>query len=193
MSWASGMFDFKEKTSIKDIQEELYDAFENERGAQEPVHQSLKLLDNLSIFDSREEAENYINNHSEEFYRRFNVGVKYKNYDNIKPTKNMQNLERRISETEKKMKDYEKAHSVSTFKAEFVGCPDCKSKLKRDLLKSEKCPVCGTDMRSNTTITTLDNYKKKIKELKKQYTEEQKKMKNKAEIYWLVSAQCYLG
>lgn len=189
MSWLEGFLDFKEGISVKEIDKEIYEESYNE-GYPNAVQQRTELL-NVSVFDTREEAEEYINNHN--FWRKKNVGVRYKNYDSVKPSKKMLDLERRIAETEQKIISYGKAHSISTFKAEFVSCPNCKSKFKRDLLKNDYCPLCRTDMRSNTTLSTIKNYESKVKELKKQYKEEQKKLKEKATTNWLVSFQSYVG
>lgn len=193
MGWTGGTHIFPVKISKNTIKSEIYESHYQERGAMEPVFLDFKWMEN-KVCDNYEDAKEYIN--SLNLYRKFNVAVKFKNpLTEPKETSSMKTLLRRIAETEEKLIQYEKNHSVTTFKAEYIGCPDCGSKLKRELLKTDKCPLCGTDMRSKTTTETLSGYRIKIKELKKQYNTEYKKAleKVKTEICWLVEAETYLG
>lgn len=104
----------------------------------------------------------------EEAYQKM---LSYANTDSIFPaphTKKQLDISKRIKETEEKYQVYSSKHSVQTFKSEFVGCKKCGSKLKRELLFSEFCPLCKTDLRSKTTVDTLQRYKAKIKQLTKE-------------------------
>ena len=82
--------------------------------------------------------------------------------------------------------EYAKAHSVRSFKARHVGCPRCESKLNREFLTGESCPVCRTDLRAKTTLDKLAWYKEKRKELCSLIEEENIKQKNKATVKWLI-------
>lgn len=193
MSWAGGTFDFKDGTSERAMMVEIEDCLNHERGYLEPVHQKLKLINSVEPLGTREEAEEWISEHYKDYGRRYNYGVRYISYDNVKPTKKQQELERRIAEIEKKRIEYASAHSVKNFKSEYVGCPGCGSKLKAKLVTADRCPLCKQDLRSNTTITTLQGYTDKIKDLKKQLAAEQKKFKSKGDVYWLINAEVYIG
>ena len=48
-------------------------------------------------------------------------------------------------------------------KAEFVGCRHCGSKMRRTLIKSNKCPVCYEDLRPESSIKALGNALHKYK------------------------------
>lgn len=73
--------------------------------------------------------------------------------------------ERQLAELNAQITKYTAEHSVKTFKSEYIGCKNCESKLKRVLLPSEKCPVCGTDLRGQTTLDTLQKYQDKRNKL----------------------------
>ena len=194
MSWAEGYYDYPESEDKETIMCEIDESLENERGRFDPVFQRY-VFSNREPFESREEALKYL--HSDEgmeYYRSKNFGVRYYSTQNKKKTKKMQDLEQRISATEEKMAKYIAEHSISTFKAEFIGCPECKSKIaKKFIPNTNKCPLCGTDLRSETTIKTLSGYRQKIKELNKLLEAEIKKNQKKGEVYWLISAQLYVG
>lgn len=141
-----------------------------------------------------DEALEYLESHDKGWYDC--LAVQYKKYPDTKlePSKKMTDLAQKINAERVKSADYEKAHSVKTFKADFVGCSSCGSKLKRELLQTEKCPLCKTDLRGKTTLETLAKYKAKIEEMidmqeterKNQQAAYEKKQEKNAEIRWLV-------
>ena len=92
-------------------------------------------------------------------------------------TATMTTLRNRIDNEAMKREKYIDAHSIlsSDRKSKFVSCQSCGSRLNRTLLKKEKCPVCGADLRSRTTIETIDRYNGNIKRWTKEYRELDKK------------------
>lgn len=86
-------------------------------------------------------------------------------------------LEKRIDAEKKKLNEYKKTHSVKAFKSASVGCDFCKSKLTIKFLKDDECPVCGNDLRSKTTLDTINKYSKNIYQLSKELKDEEKTMK----------------
>lgn len=148
---------------------------------------SIRWIDH--ICEGYDEALEYIESHDKGWYDQ--LAVMYKDYPKAAPSKTLENLTTRLNCEIAKRDDYAKAHSVLSFKAEYIGCPDCGSKLKRTLLRSDICPLCRTDMRSKTTLDTLARYDANIKALRKRIDEEQKKLdrKNAAKIMWLVKIE----
>ena len=143
------------------------------------------------ICDNYEDAERYIESHDDGNYDQ--LAVKYRVYPRIEPSKTMISLQERLKKETVKKAEYEKEHSIASFKAEFVGCPNCGSKLKKELLKGDSCPLCRTELRSKTTMETLARYEKNIKELVKQIKEEERKLQakmvKKSKIKWLVKIE----
>ena len=100
-------------------------------------------------------------------------------------------LEKRLEDEIQKKDKYAKEHAVASFKAKFVGCEFCSSKINKSYLKkANDCPVCGNDLRSKTTIDTLSRYSNNIYQLRKDLDAEAKAMqtqrtqkKNTAKYY----------
>lgn len=145
------------------------------------------------ICANKEEAEQYIEDHDDGWYSQ--LAVKYREYPRVEPTKTLLNLEERLKAERNKLQTYSDAHAVSTFKAEFVGCPECGSKLKRELLKGNSCPLCNAELRGKTTIDTIERYKTNIRELRKEIKEEnrklEEKMVKKSVIKWFVKIEIH--
>lgn len=137
-----------------------------------------------TVFNNREAAEEYISSIDKGWYGGF--AVKFYDYSKVADSKKVTDLCKKIEETATKRSEYAKAHSVKSFKAAFVGCPECASKLNREKLKGEKCPLCYADLRSATTLERLASFDARIKEYHKKIDEEKFKEKKKAEIKYLV-------
>lgn len=194
MGWTSGYFDFPASMKKEKMMAEVDECLYQERGAYEPTPQGYLFLQKEPLEDY-DAAQEYLDSPEiSKYWRRKNVAVQYYETENLKPTKKIEDLKRRIDETTDKAAKYSLAHSVINFKADYVGCPSCGSKLnKKYLNESNKCPLCKTDMSSETTKKTMKGYYDKINMLKKQLKEEEKKNAKKGEIRWLISAQLYLG
>ena len=143
---------------------------------------------------NREEARQYIDAHDNDRYDQ--LAVKFRRYEKIEPSKTLLLLKERLKKEQDKKIEYAKNHSVSTFKAEFVGCPECGYKLKRTLLKSESCPLCRAELRGKTTIETLARYEANIRDLQKQINAEERKLEEKnlkkSKIAWLIKIEYHM-
>lgn len=76
-----------------------------------------------------------------------------------------------IDEWNKKRDNYILAHSIKKRTSKYIGCSNCGSKLSIDYLHTEKCPLCNTDLRPESTIEKIKWYDKKVKECKEKYKE----------------------
>lgn len=136
------------------------------------------------VFDGYDEAEAYIRSVDKGWYD--GIAVKFLDFSDVKATSKVNELREKIRETEQKKKEYIAAHSVKTQKAAYIGCLKCGSKLNREMLRSESCPLCRTDLRSATTLERIASFDNRIKEYNKKITEERLKDKKKAKVTWLV-------
>lgn len=166
-----------------------YAAHEGWQEGASGLNSPIRWLDH--VCESYDEAMEYIESHDKGWYDQ--LAVMYKEYPKAVPSKTLENLITRLNCEITKRDDYAKTHSVLSFKAEYIGCPDCGSKLKRALLRSDICPLCRTDMRSKTTLDVLARYDANIKALRKRIDEEKKKLERKnaaqAKIMWLVKIE----
>lgn len=148
-------------------------------------------LINDGIFGSYDEAYEYCMIKNTDWQRKYNVAVPFRGCDDLQMTKKLQSLNTRLTTERQKLSEYEAAHEVTMFKADFVGCPKCKSKLARGYLRNSKCPVCREDMRSKTTKDTLARYRAKIRKLEKEISDE--KNKQNTDKKYLICFIEYIG
>lgn len=136
------------------------------------------------VFETYNDAYNYINTNDRGWYD--GIAVQYRDYSNVKNTAKADEIQKKIDETRRKLMEYVRQHSVKKQKAAYIGCSSCGSKLNREKLHGDYCPLCNTDLRSETTLNRIAAYKKRIKEYEKALVKEKIKSKEKAQIMWLV-------
>ena len=140
--------------------------------------------DEVQPFDTKEEAREFIAERDNGWYD--DHAVRFLDYSKAKPTAKMAEYEKKVAELIEAERVYRVSHSVHTFKAQYIGCPKCGSKLNKDFFRCENCPLCRTDLRSNTTLDKLQWYADKIEEYRERIEAEKRKQKNRAEVKWLV-------
>ena len=137
-----------------------------------------------TIYDNREKAEEYIRAIDNDFYGGY--AVKFYDFSQVKDTPKIEVLKEKIAETIEKKKEFEISHSVKNQKATLIGCSGCGSKLNREKLRSEKCPLCYKDLRADSTLERLASFDNRVKGYREKIEMEQQKAKKKAEVKWLV-------
>lgn len=137
-----------------------------------------------------EDAQKYIEEHDKGWYDQ--LAVKYRNYSNVKETQSLKKLKQQESTLYKKIHDIENKIHYKDVKSSFVSCKKCGSKLATKYITSNYCPLCHKDLRPETTLKSIENYKKKIKDIQKKIKSEKIKQSKKAEIYWLVKIEYHM-
>lgn len=144
----------------------------------------LKWHDEIPVQENRDAAEAKIQQLDKGWYD--DHAVRYYDYSSAKPTTKMEEIRQRIAKiNDQKMKFVEQT-SVRKFKADYIGCRECGSKLRRDKLRNEHCPLCGKDLRANSTIEKIEDYDKKINDCWASFEAEKKKQKNARKVMWLI-------
>ena len=172
-------FSEKENVDKREVEREIAAvARRNGDGWNGPMHwhPDVKPLKNY------DEAEKWIQEHDKGWYD--DHAVRYISHENVKPTKKMGEIQNKIQEIRMTKESYRLAHSVKNRKSEYIGCPECGSKLRREYLQSDHCPLCRTDLRSQTVLDALTGYDKRIKKAQEQLQEE--KEKQPGEVRWLI-------
>lgn len=166
MSWAGIETSYSEKEySKQDIMMEVAEVLERDCSHSfTPHHQQWKFFDEVCA--TEEEAQEFLSN--KHLYREYNRAVRYRVPTG--KTKKIQALEARLEVTVETREQYKKDHHPSTFKAEFIGCPTCKSKIAKKYIKgySHSCPVCSGELWSETTQKKIAGYNEKIADIQKQ-------------------------
>lgn len=192
MSWAGIETSFSEKKySKQEIIAGIKGVLERECSRSfTPHHQPWKFFD--EVCNTEEEAQEFLYN--KHLQREYNRAVRYRVPTG--KTKKIQALEDRLEATVETREQYKKDHHPSTFKAEFIGCPTCKSKIAKKYIKgySHSCPVCSGELWSETTQKKIAGYNEKIADIQKQIKAEEKKASTKnKELAWYVEAELYIG
>ena len=183
---------YSEKVSKSDVQEKWDKIAYGREGSGLP--NKIRWLD--ITLNSYEEAKEYISKVDKGWYDC--LAVKYKDFDisSIKAPKKLQELKDRCSRLEKEYREISNIVECKTFKSQLITCKQCNSKLNKDYMRSNKCPLCGNDIRSDTTkkrikakYDALLSIRQQIEEENKKLLTKQSKQINNATIRWLVKVE----
>ena len=144
---------------------------------------------NKKVFDSYDEAKEYLESTDNGWYD--NRAVIFLDYsDAFKPSKRYDELQRRISEWRTKYNNLLSENHFKEAKSKLITCKACESKVNKDYIRYNNCPVCRASMLPPTTVNQIDRAKEMIAQLSKQLEEERKrlegKLKSKAKKKWLI-------
>lgn len=140
--------------------------------------------DEVPPLETYEDAKKFIKGKDNGWYD--DHAVRFKDYTAAKKTAKIEEYEKKIAELGQERNAYREKHSVHTFQAKYVGCAKCGSKLSKEHLRGEVCPLCGTDLRSKTTLDKMEWYADKIADYRKRIEAEKMKQKKSVKIKWLV-------
>ena len=143
------------------------------------------------VCEDRESARDFLEAHDRNWYDQ--LAVKYRHFDKPLSSKKLDELKAQLRETSQKLRELESKVAFKEFKAQYISCKNCGSKLNKDYIKRNHCVVCGYDMRSDTTKSTIARLAEKTKTLEKAIRAEEKKLAEKkvkeAKEYWLVKIE----
>ena len=97
----------------------------------------------------------------------------------IKPSKKLENLKARYEKECDKRMALKNKTDCRNFKAKLITCPGCESKINKKYIEYCKCPLCGEDLRSETTKKLLAKYNENIKNLEDLIENEERRLKEK--------------
>ncbi len=100
-------------------------------------------------------------------------------YDAIKPTATMLRIEDRIQRMREQCEKYTQEHSIHTLSAKLITCTQCDSRIAKEWIKGEHCPVCGNDLRSPYIPAQIETYNEKIKEMEREYNQARERLISK--------------
>lgn len=181
-------FEYDENVHRGWVQKDLdtYVAIADRQEGCSGLNQSIRWLECLPIFQDRDAAENAITNHDRGWYDQ--LAVRY--YEPIRD-----NANKKVQELQQKVRDAYDAYLkkdrpiwAQGVKAEYVSCRKCGSKLKREYIKTNRCPVCGSDLRPDTTLKAVEGAKEKHKKAQKAL-DEYIKAHSKKKVKWLVKIE----
>lgn len=147
------------------------------------LNQPIRFIDKvMSDYDS---AKQFLKDNDRGWYDQ--LAVKFKDIPRDKTTKKLEELKQKRKELWKVFSENSNKVNATEFKAEFIGCKHCNSKINKVYIKSNYCPVCNADMRSETTLKKIQATKIKLNNLDADIKEEERKLAEKhGDIKWLV-------
>lgn len=109
--------------------------------------------------------------------------------------KTIQDIEQRMRKEEQKLNDYLLKNNCYDRKSATIGCKGCGSSLSTKHMaakKLNKCPLCGTELRNDTVLKTIETYRVNIDKYKKQYDIAVHKSR-KSTVFFYGKGRYYLG
>jgi len=183
---------YSAETDTMKIYDELNDMVEHECWQEGGSLEPIRFIKNV-ILEDYDKAVEYIEKNDRGWYDC--LAVKYKSYKKIESAK-LKKLEIRSKEAYDKWINEDNKIYMQNIKSMYPSCRHCNSKmLRKHLLKSNYCPVCGMDLRSETILNKLQNLKTKYSETSNAYNTEVKNLQNKSnnyELKWLVKIEYHV-
>ena len=141
------------------------------------------------IYETYEDAEKAIEKFdTNKFY--YQVAVKYRDLRQEDIQKSLINLKEKKCIAYKEFNDLDKKVVVKSTTGRLKTCKHCESKIANKYICSNFCPVCKTDMRTETQLNKIKKAKEKCELLEKKELEERKRiLKAKGEVRWLVKIE----
>lgn len=176
-------------TVIADICEEVEHSAWQEGGSYNGTLKKGSHWHEGTVYDSEEDAREAISRFDNGWYDDYAVLFRDTSALESAATKRIAG---QIAKTKEKKRDYIEANHVTGRKSAFIGCSCCGSKLSREHLKRDACPLCGADLRSETVCSRIEGFNEKLQELESRLTDEKKKLAKKAPIKWLVKYEYHI-
>ncbi len=108
-------------------------------------------------------------------------------------SKKIESLKIKIKETYKQYNALNGEVAIKSFKAQYVACKGCGSKLNKDRLNSNFCPLCRTDMRSETTQNKIKALYQKWQDLQVELRKEEETLATKKGVKkWVVKFEYHI-
>lgn len=149
------------------------------------------------IYEDEEEAEKAIEKLDKGWYDQ--LAVKFYYYEPVKDTKAIKNLINRIDKAEQDILDYKDKNAINKRKSKLVGCTNCESRINKDYISDNgynwnECPLCNTDLSSNTVKQSLLNKEERLDKMGQDLKElrRQNAKKGKKSVKWLVKTEYHV-
>lgn len=160
------------------------------------LYSSIRFLDN-KIYENDIKAETAIKTLDKGWYDQ--LAVQFYDYEARPDTKTILNLKEQLQKRRVELAEYKQANSVRNRKSQYVGCTKCGSKVNKDYFpKGEnyinRCPLCNTDLSSDTVKKTIESKTQKINELDTSIETKvrENNSKGKKQLKWMVKIEYHV-
>ena len=147
-------FTYDENVKRDWVQKELdhYAAMEDWQEGCSGLGRPIRWLESVGICADYDEAEKCIQDHDRKWYDQ--LAVRY--YEPARGFTNKKLEELRMKERAA-LDAYHAKDCVwaKGLKAKYIGCKKCGSRIKREYIRTNRCPVCNADLRPETTLNAV--------------------------------------
>lgn len=137
------------------------------------------------ICGTYEEAKDYIQQRDDGNYRQ--LAVRYRAPADEAP---QYLVDARLALGESRMRlSKANAFHFSTAKSAFIGCKACGSKLSREHLRSNFCPLCRADLRPASKLAEVKRVQAVVQKAEKRLEDAEKRAAANGKLRWLVKVE----
>lgn len=181
-------YSYPEKVDRKKVQRQLdaHVAAADYQEGSSGLPKNIEWMDHFAICKNREEAEELIKRYDNGWYDQ--RAARYYEPEPVFNNKTFASLKEKSTKMFDAYMDKDRVIWAKEQKAEYVSCRHCGSKLKRDLIRVNRCPVCGKDLRPESTLKAIEAAKKRYTESLSAVTKYQEDHSPKS-IKWLVKIE----
>lgn len=201
MSWISGEFviDSISQQSLAKARAQIVDRVRHNADLEEFSNMGEDIGNITPIYPpesccrSLQSAEEWYENSYAAFHRPYQKYIPFLDTDSLPNNKRLLTLEKRLQDEISKRNAYYNAHNVQNLQAKYIGCKHCGSKVNKDYIHNNSCPVCHNNMLSDTVQKRLDALNARIDGLKTSIVAEKERRAAKAPTRYLVVYCEYVG
>lgn len=201
MSWISGKFviDSISQQSLAKARAQIVDQVRHNADLEEFSNMGKDIGNITPIYPpesccrSLQSAEEWYTNSYAAFHRPYQKYIPFLDTDSLPNNKQLLTLEKRLQDETSKRNTYYNAHNVQNLQAKYIGCKRCGSKVNKDYIHNNSCPVCRNNMLSDTVQKRLDAFNARIDGLKASIVAEKERRAAKAPTRYLVVYCEYVG
>lgn len=147
-------FTYEENIKRDWVQKELdhYVSCETYKEGGNGLGKNIRWLESVGICKDYDEAESCIRDHDRKWYDQ--LAVRY-----YEPARGFSDkkLEELRAKERAALDSYHEKDSVwaKGLKAEYIGCKKCGSRIRKQYIRTNHCPVCTSDLRPETTLKAV--------------------------------------
>lgn len=193
---------FSMKTSKEKIKT-VMDSYARKHGEYHQGIDRIDWIDSMEPFSNEDEAYEYVRKYlfgdyeqvAVPFLRAENVEAQVKGHPRLEASyRKVQEARQKAYDARNECLNLERRFHFGQAKAAYISCRHCGSKISRDYLKTNYCPVCHADMRPRSTLDSISSKKKKAEELEEKASSLDKELRKKlkSEEMWLVKIEYHV-
>ena len=182
-------FEYAEDVNRKKAEADInrYVAHEDYQEGCSGLNSPIRWIESCGVFANYDEALAFIRSNDKGWYD--SLAVRYREF-NCQETPALQKARAKLKDVFEKYKALNNKFHFAESKSTYIGCRECGSKISHKHLKGNECPVCGEDLRPQSTKDIIEKFKDKVDKARSIVDEEINKSVSKhSKVKWLVKIE----